>query len=129
MNTMTPTSRLLGLFAIAIVCSVSSSLATVCAAADSSDLPRVTVKFGDLNLSNPEGATALYRRINAAAREVCKSYDIGRGNFTLPASANPCVRKAIGDAVTKVGHPALLAIYNAKHPHRLPITVASAKTR
>jgi UrcA family protein len=129
MNTISPTSRLLGLFAMAIVCSVSSSLATVCAAADSSDLPHVTVKFGDLNLSNPEGATALYRRINAAAREVCKAYDIGRGRFALPGSADPCVRKAIAEAVTKVDHPALLAIYNAKHPRRVPITVASAKTR
>ena len=129
MNTFSPTSRLLGLFAMAIVCSVSSSLGAVCAAADSSDLPRMTVKFGDLNLSNPEGATTLYRRITAAARQVCKSYDIGRGNFVLPGSANPCVRKAIADAVTKVGHPSLLAIYNAKHPRPLQITVASARTR
>lgn len=129
MNTISPTARLLGLFAMATVCAVSSGLATVCAAADSSDLPRVTVKFADLNLSNPEGATTLYRRIHAAAREVCKSYDIGRGNFTLPGSANPCVRKAIADAVTQVGHPALLAIYNAKHTRPVPITVASAKTR
>jgi UrcA family protein len=128
-NTISPNSRLLGLFAMAIVCAVSSSLPAICAAADSSDLPRVTVKFGDLNLSNPEGATTLYRRINAAAREVCKSYDVGRGNFKLPGNANPCVRKAIGDAVTKVGHPALFAIYNAKHPQSLPITVASARTR
>jgi UrcA family protein len=128
-NTINPSARLLGLLATTIVCAVASSLATVCAAADSNDFPSVIVKFADLNLSNPEGATALYRRINAAARDVCKSYDIRSGSVRLAGSADPCVRKAIADAVTKVGHPGLFAIYNAKHPQPLPIAVASAKTR
>jgi len=128
-NTKRPSSRLLGLYATTIVCAVASSLTAVCAAADSSDFPSVVVKFADLNLSNPEGVTALYRRIHNAARDVCKSYDIRSGSYTLAGSGDPCVRKAIQDAVNKVGHPALLALYNAKHPQPVPITVASAKTR
>jgi UrcA family protein len=128
-NTKSSSSRLLGLYAATIVCAVASSLTAVCAAADSSDFPSVVVKFADLNLSNPAGVTALYRRINAAARDVCKSYDIRSGSSTRPGSADPCVRKALQDAVNKVGHPALLAMYNAKHPQPGPITVASARTR
>jgi UrcA family protein len=126
-NTINTSPRLLGLLATAIVCAVASSAATVCAATDSNDFPSVVVKFADLNLSNPAGVAALYRRIDAAARDVCKSYDVSSGRFTA-ARTDPCVRKAIEDAVTKVGHPALFAIYNAKHPQPLPITVASAKT-
>lgn len=129
MNTMRYSSRLLGLYAATIVCAVASSLTAVCAAADSSEFPSVVVKFADLNLSSPEGVTALYRRIHAAARDVCKSYDFRSAASILPGSADPCVRKAIQDAVNKVGHPALLAMYNAKHPQRVPITVASARTR
>jgi UrcA family protein len=128
-NTKSSSSRRLGLYATTIVCAVASSLTAVCAAADSSDIPSAVVKFADLNLSNPEGVTALYRRINAAARDVCKGYDIRSGSYTHPGSADPCVRKAIQDAVNKVGHPALSAMYNAKHPQPVPITVASAKTR
>lgn len=129
-NTKSSSSRLLGLYAATIVCAVASGLTAVCAAADSSDFPSVVVKFADLNLSNPAGVTVLYRRINAAARDVCKSYDIRSGSSTRPGRADPCVRKAIQDAVNKVGHPALLAVYNAKYPQQpMPITVASAKTR
>ena len=128
-NKIRPFPRLLALCATSIVCAVASSLAAVCAAADSNELPSVVVKFADLNLSNPEGVTVLYRRINAAARDVCKSYDIRSGSSVFPGSADPCVRKAIQDAVNKVGHPALLALYNARHPQQGPITVASAKTR
>jgi UrcA family protein len=115
-------------FATLAVCAVASGLATICTASDNSEFPSVVVKYADLNLSSPEGANALYRRINAAARDVCRSYDLGSGSFKLAAGSDPCVRKAIADAVTKVGHPALLAIYNAKHPQPSPITVASTKT-
>ena len=129
MNTLAFFARLPGLYAATLVCAVAASVPAICAAADSSDVPSVVVKFADLNLSNPEGVAVLYRRINAAARDVCKSYDIHSGSDRLAGSADPCVRKALQDAVNKVGHPALSAMYNAKHPQPLPITVASAKTR
>jgi len=129
MNALTSSPRLRGLVATALVCAVVSSFATVCTAADNKDFPSVVVKFGDLNLSNPEGAAVLYRRIDSAAREVCKAYDISSGRYKFPPSSNPCVAKSIQEAVAKVGHPALLAIYNAKHPHPVPIEVASAGSR
>jgi UrcA family protein len=128
-NTNNRSSWLPGVLATTAVCAVASTLPTVCAAADSSDLPTVVVKYADLNLSNPEGVTALYRRITAAARDVCQHYDIRSGSSLRPGAADPCVRKALQDAVTKVGHPALSAMFNAKHPQPVPITVASARTR
>jgi UrcA family protein len=85
------------------------------------------VKFGDLTLSNPQGAATLYRRIAAAARDVCGSYDLDRWNLGSRASLNACVHKAIADAVTKVGQAELFAVYNAKNHQPLPITVAQTR--
>lgn len=127
MNTITPSTRLRGLIATALVSAFASSFAVVCAAGDSSRTVSETVKFGDLNVSNPQGAATLYQRIAAAARNVCGSYD--SGNLGSRASVSACVRKAIADAVTKVGRPELFAVYNANNRQPLPLTVASASTR
>ena len=59
MNTLTPSTRLRGLIATAIVYAFASSFAAVCAAAERGDTVSVIVKYGDLNISNPEGAAAL----------------------------------------------------------------------
>jgi UrcA family protein len=59
MNTITPSSRLRGLIAMAIVSTFASSFAAVCAAADRIETVSAVVKYGDLNISNPEGAAAL----------------------------------------------------------------------
>ena len=58
-----------------------------------------TVKFGDLNLSSPEGVEALYGRIHAAARRVCQQ---PAGELTAERS---CMHKAEGDAIAKVNVP------------------------
>jgi UrcA family protein len=98
-------------------------------AADNSDVPQAVVKFGDLNVSNPQGAATLYSRITVAAYEVCKSFDIGPRNLGSRARLDACVHKAIAGAVTKVGQPELFAIYSAKNHQARPIIVAAAQTR
>jgi UrcA family protein len=129
MITMTLSTALRGLVTTAIVSALASSFAAVCAAADSSDPINVIVKYGDLNVSNPQGAATLYRRVVAAADSVCGSYAIDSRDLGSRARVNACVQKAIADAVTKVGQPELLAIYNAKNRQPLPIAVAAAPTR
>ena len=129
MNTIIPSTHFRGLIAKALVSAVAASFTVVCTAADNTETVSVVVKYGDLNVSNPEGAATLYRRIAAAASTVCGPYETDswrRGSS--PASVNACVHKAIADAVTKVGQPQLVAIYNAKNREPLPITVAAAKT-
>ena len=55
--------------ATAILFNVSlGSALSVPANADTSDIPSVTVKFADLDISRPAGATKLYGRIHGAAR-------------------------------------------------------------
>ena len=72
------------------------------------DAPHKTVKFGDLNISNPEGAKALYGRIRAAARDVCEM------SATYEWLARPAVKKCIDTAIDKavkdVNAPELTAL-------------------
>jgi len=128
MNTTTPSIRLRGLIATAIFSALASSFAAVCAAADGITTVSETVKYGDLNVSNPQGAATLYRRIVQAASNVCGSHDFDSRNLEPQASLKACVHKAIADAVTKVGQPQLFAIYNSKNRQPLPVTVASAQS-
>jgi UrcA family protein len=86
----------------------------------------MTVKYGDLNLSNPQGAATLYRRIAQAAHAVCDSSDDSPWSL---AAVHSCVNKAVTDAVTEVGQPQLIAVYNAKNRQPLPFTLATAQNR
>ncbi len=113
-----------------IITAIFAALALSCTAVSvAGDVPQTVVKFGDLNLSSPNGATALYGRIKVAAYEVCGSFDTdvyGRLDLT---GVNTCVHHAVRNAVAKVNQPALSAIYNAKNRDPLPITVAAAQNR
>jgi UrcA family protein len=74
----------------------------------------VTVSYRDLNLATREGASALYARINHAARTVCAAGDIR--DLGAVAAANACQREAIAEAVHTVHSEQLAALYNAKMP-------------
>ena len=105
---------------------ISGALST---AAESDAVPHALVKYGDLDLSNPQGARALYNRIAAAAGEVCKSYTIDSRNLTTQMQVRACVHKAIAEAVIKVGRPELAAIYGAKTGRPVSTLMAVAQTR
>ena len=65
-----------------------------------------TVKFKDLDISKAEGAQALYDRISAAAREVCRAQPY---NFV-----RDCRARAVDDAVLGVGSPLLTSIHRSE---------------
>jgi len=125
MNTTTTVNRFRTVIATALFGAVASSFAVLPAAADSFDAPQVTVKFGDLNISNSQGAAVLYRRIRAAAEKVCSPYD--RSGLEAKMHLNACIDKAILGAVTKVNAPALSAVYSAKTGKEVPTRLASTK--
>jgi UrcA family protein len=127
MNTQTTSRSLRGVLATAVLSAFACSLATVCTAADHTDLPQKTVKYADLNVSQPEGAAALYARIQRAARQVCLPLD--GGGLSSKARMGACVHKAIADAVAKVGQPALFDAYNAHNGQPTPIILASTQSR
>ena len=118
-----------GLIATAVFGALASSFAAVCTATDGTGFSSQTVKYGDLNISNAQGAAELYRRIVLAANDVCGSRDVDTMHLGARQRMDACVRKATADAVTRVGHPELIAVYNSKNRQPLPITVASAQTR
>jgi len=118
MNPSTRSTGLRGLVATAIFVVLAPSPSIV-SAADPSSASR-TVKFADLNISNPSGAHVLYMRILAAAQVVCSHYW-----FATDADKARCVRDAIADAVTKINQPALSAMYNARNKSPVPSSLVS----
>jgi len=98
-------STLIGLLA-ALAAGVTVSGA---AAALDADVPSVRVKFADLALDTPQGTIALYRRLDAAARVVCHTYEQRSAVNSLAWSA--CVNDALGRAVAKIDNPRLNAYY------------------
>jgi UrcA family protein len=88
--------------------------ATTLAAAASHDeeVPRVVVKYSDLNLSNPEDAATLLHRIEQAARRVCPDADLL--NLRALQVSVQCRRQAVARAVGAIDSPTLNALLNRR---------------
>jgi len=70
-----------------------------------------TVSFRDLNVSNPEGAAVLYKRIKSAAYDVCESpdrYDLSQFKVEI------CARDAMSRAIVQVNNPMLTSLHESK---------------
>jgi UrcA family protein len=87
-------------FGAAVLCTLTTP-----AVASEQDVPTKTVRFDDLNIAKAAGAKVLYRRIQAAAREVCP-LSISRGVY-LAAVQRACIEQAIDNAVRSVNAVAL----------------------
>jgi UrcA family protein len=128
MKTVTTTYRLHTIVATALCGAAALGLTAMPAVADSFAAPlQQTVKFADLDISRTQGATVLYGRIRAAAKNVCAPFD--RGGPLDKIEFASCIQKAIADAVTTVNAPALTAVYSAKTRIALPVRVASLQSR
>lgn len=123
MNTMTTVDRFRTVIVTALFGAVTFSFTVLPAVADSSDVPQVTVKYDELNVSNPQGAAALYARIRSAGKSVCSQFD-GPGIYAYQ-QRNACIDKAILGAVTKVNNFALSAVYRAKTGKEVPTRLVS----
>jgi UrcA family protein len=84
------------------------------APANATDLtgPDITVQYENLAIDAEQGAAQLLKRIEAAAARVCARLD--HGNLASRGNAQACSRQLTADAVGKVSHPLLLAVYNSK---------------
>jgi UrcA family protein len=109
--------------ALALGCSALSH------AAASSPEPQAAVQYHDLDLSNPQQVRELYSRITAAADEACTSYAVDGRSLIVHMRLRTCVNNAVAAAVTKIGEPELVAIYNSKHREPVANVVAVAETR
>lgn len=118
MKTVTHCRRRRDLVATAVF-SVLAAGFTAGAVAGDAHAPTATVRYGDLDVSTVEGATALYARIRSAALHVCASFDrpLDLNSQTLKSD---CIRQAIAKGVAAVNEPALLMVYKANGGSPLP---------
>jgi UrcA family protein len=111
----------------AIAAVLFGALATVAALPASANgydsPPQITIKFGDLDISKPQGAAALYARIRAAAKVVCPR--IEERNLGEKVRNDACVDHAILIAVTQVDAPALTALYSKSTGKEVPVRLAA----
>jgi UrcA family protein len=77
--------------------------------------PKVVVHFGDLNLGTDAGALALYRRIVAAAAQVCPAWD--PNNLGSIGAGAACRKTVIAHAVAAIPSERLAAV-RAAHDKR-----------
>jgi len=75
----------------------------------------LTVRYSDLSLDRAGDVATLYRRIGAAAQQVCGPRELTGSHFELPAY-HACFTAAVSDAVASVASPALSAYYREHVP-------------
>lgn len=73
---------------------------------------RETVSYADLDVNKAEGAQALYKRLNRAAKTVCAPLR-GR-DLTRAGEHRACVGEALANAVGEVNQPLLTQHHNAR---------------
>ena len=90
-------------------------LATVEVRAAEADaiVTRVSVTYNDTAFATPAETAAVYRKLKAAAREVC-GVEIGtRVTLNEHARAKACVDQALTDVVRRLNRPMLTSVHEA----------------
>jgi UrcA family protein len=79
--------------------------------------PAITIHYSDLDLAQPSGVQALYRRVSAAAKTVCERGSIRElAHYTR---SQKCFDQAMNKAVEEIGLPQLNALYRQKTNRRV----------
>ena len=109
---ISPTNAIRRLVAGTLCTAIYLGLTALPAGAAELDRLSVTVKYGDLDVTRPQGATILYGRIRAAAKKVCLPLEAG--DVAAKMRFDGCIDKAISDAVKTIQQPELSAFDSAK---------------
>jgi UrcA family protein len=105
--------------AVALLFSVSlGSTACLPANAGTGNSASLIVKFVDLDVSRPEGAKQLYKRIRSAAVSVCGRLDSDA--ISRQADFFACVEDTVARTVAKIDSPALYVVHGAKTGSQIP---------
>jgi UrcA family protein len=109
-----PQERIMTTVASKLVLAVAGLVASVTgfAATPDVDAPSVKVRYDDLNLATTAGANTLYRRISAAARDVCP--DLYSRDPHVVLAAQRCQSAAIAKAVSEVNSPSLAMLHASR---------------
>jgi UrcA family protein len=129
MNTIIRCNSIRRTLTVALVGSFALGHMTNGAAADQFSVPTANIRYGDLNLATAQGAKTLFERIISASYAVCQSFDHDGFDNADPLALQSCRTKVIADAVTRIGTPALYAVYNARMTKPLPALIVTAQSR
>jgi len=90
------------------------TLLTVDARADEpkGNPPSITVSYSDVAFGDTAGANGVYRKLKAAARQVC-GVDYGSKALEQVAAARSCYEEALANAVRKIDRPRLTALHSS----------------
>ena len=78
---------------------------------------RIAVHYQDLDLSKPNDAKVLYRRISIAARRVCNPP--GTRELAQLAKYSECYEVAVNNAVSSVNQQTLTALHESRSQRSL----------
>jgi UrcA family protein len=98
---------------VALVATIATGAGLLCGPAQAGFLdaesPTVRVRYGDLDLTADAGVRALYRRLQDAAKQVCRSLE----SREIVRSSDPrsCYNRALSGAVTQVNLEMLSALH------------------
>lgn len=104
----------------------AAALFTVNAHADDV-IPQLTVKYADLDLSKPADAKALYSRLEAASKVVCRALESREVSRRQQHQA--CYEQALSDAVAFVDHAGVTALYRSEGNMRIAQRNAGSQRR
>jgi UrcA family protein len=79
------------------------------AATSDNDPPSIVVKYSDLTLATDSGVNQLYRRITAAARQVCPDAPIR--DLGMRQQVQACRNQAVARAVRQIDNSRLAALH------------------
>jgi UrcA family protein len=97
-------------FTLALALALALALVAAPAQAEAASVGRsVEVPYGDLDLTRPEGAAALYERLERAAARACRP--AGRSPIALHPHEMACRRDALERAVAAVDSGPLLRLH------------------
>ena len=85
-------------------------LGGVSGAAGATEPTEVVVRFADLDLDTDDGAAALYRRLEAAARIACTAVDGPSSRSRITS----CIDYGVRQAVAEVAAPRLVVLYEVR---------------
>ena len=93
-----------------LLCTAAFMATGAVAAPQASD--SINVSYVASDLTQPEGARTLYRRIQGAARMVCHEPDLR--DLVLFSAYQQCYDRAVDEAVAKVNATVLTALHRSK---------------
>jgi UrcA family protein len=97
----------------------------VAALATAGNDPDIKVQYRASELASTAGATAVYRRLTAAAEQSCAQLE-GAGLARQQAYAN-CVRTLLAQAVRDVRNPTLAAVHEARTGQHIDVAQVAVR--